>query len=125
MTPSEILKRSRDLLRQPGGWTKGALSYRKPRSSECSYCALGALRAASGAPEEPGYAIFKDRRRKNLSKAIQTLLDHLPELDEPTDHDECEEYWDIVAFNDNVAEDVTDVLELFDRAIASLEEEGT
>lgn len=122
MTPIEILKRSRDLLSQPDGWATGALSYRAFTPSGCSYCALGALRAASGAPEEPGYSVFKDRRRKSLSGAIQTLLDHLPEMNEPTIHNEGEEYWNIVDFNDAIAEDVSDVLELFDRAIASLEE---
>lgn len=122
MTPIEVLKRARELLRKPGGWAQGYL-YKNRSNGTCSYCALGAVREAAGAENGPGCKVFEDRRRKGLVGAVKALLDNLPESDKYSEHPTAEPYWSIMTFNDDIADDAEDVLKVFDAAIADLEKQ--
>jgi len=100
-TPADIkaaLERARELVEK--GWCKG-----KPVDGD-SFCLVGALAqatltAAVGVPGLPGYKVWRDAR--------QVLEDEVPKP-----------FPSLVAYNDRTSQ--SEVLDLFDRAIAAVTE---
>ena len=98
MTEAELLRKARDLISDPTGWTKGRFKrqdcYHPPR-----YCAVGALMEASAEDVN---------RTTPACERLERIV--------------AKEGWSITAYNDD--EDTThqDILDLFDCAIKQAEE---
>lgn len=104
MKVSEVLTDARETINE--GWCQ-----HMGRDRNGNYCALGALRLA----EDRALLAGHDGSLYGGRFACEYLDDHLPEFGQ---------YESIVAFNDNPFTKQQDVLNLFDKAIASAQEKG-
>lgn len=116
ITAPEILRKAKEVLAE--GWTKGVFARDEHGAAvwdaspeACSFCAMGAVYRAR---RQLGFDIDNedhDQEDTKLWDALFTAVrDRSPEGQR-----------DIVSFNDDVAKDVGDVLDVFDEAIAKLE----
>lgn len=112
MTPKELLIKARGLIADPNYWMKGELD-----DGLGCFCTLGSiyriLEDTYEYPANPGCSIIRDTAVEALAKNI------------PKEHEEGKEPTyeaDMVAdYNDDGKTTHTDIMALFDRAIASLE----
>lgn len=103
MKLSEILTNARGVV--SNGWCQGAYY-----DGNGSYCSIGALsKALQSSPQ-----VLEGERYR---EAYMYLNNHLPALG-------FDNGQDVVDFNDDPATTQQDVLNLFDKAIASAEEKG-
>lgn len=107
MTTLEILKAARELISVPERWTQASYARNKAHtpvdwldSSACSWCAMGAIAKASFLEKDQVLA------QQNAIDQLKNFQFHLAE------------------FNDAAGTKHTDILALFDRAIARLESEA-